>query len=45
VGLSLAWSGYRLSDATHCWHCHLDDTLFDAWFPSKALLKRIRGSG
>jgi hypothetical protein len=45
VGFSSVWSDYRLSDAIHCWHCHLDGVFFDAWFPSKALLKRIGGSG
>jgi hypothetical protein len=26
-------------------HCHPDDVLFDAWYPSKALLKRMRDYG
>jgi hypothetical protein len=31
-----------LSDARNRLRCHPDDVLFDAWSPSKALLKRIR---
>jgi Transposase DDE domain len=39
--LALAW----LSDACHGLRCHPDLVLFDAWYPSSALLKRIRDYG
>ncbi len=39
--LALAW----LSDARPRRHCHPDVVLFDAWYPSRALLKRIRDYG
>jgi hypothetical protein len=34
-----------LSDARNRLRCHPDFVLFDAWYPSKALLKRIRDYG
>ena len=34
-----------LSDARNRLHCHPDFVLFDAWYPSRALLKRIRDYG
>ena len=34
-----------LSYARHRWRCHPEYVLFDAWYPSKALLKRIRDYG
>jgi hypothetical protein len=34
-----------LSDARHRLRCHPDLVLFDAWYPSRALLKRIRDYG
>jgi hypothetical protein len=34
-----------LSDARHRWRCHPEYVLFDAWYPSKALLKRLRDDG
>jgi hypothetical protein len=39
--LALAW----LSDARNRLCCRPEYVLFDAWYPSKALLKRIRDSG
>ncbi len=35
----------RLSYARHRLHCHPDDVLFDAWYPARALLKRVRDYG
>jgi putative transposase len=34
-----------LSDARHRLRCHPEYVLFDAWYPSKALLKRVRAYG
>jgi hypothetical protein len=34
-----------LSYARNRLRCHPDDVLFDAWYPSKSLLKRIRDDG
>jgi hypothetical protein len=34
-----------LSHARHRWRCRPASVLFDAWYPSKALLKRIRDDG
>jgi hypothetical protein len=34
-----------LSYARNRLHCHSDSVLFDAWYPSRALLKRIRDYG
>jgi Transposase DDE domain len=34
-----------LSDARNRLRCHPEDGLFDAWYPSRALLKRIRDDG
>ena len=39
--LALEWLSY----ARHRWRCHPESVLFDAWYPSKALLKRIRDDG
>src|SRR5262249_42159887 len=39
--LALAW----LSDARNRRRCHPDFVLFEAWYPSRALLKRIRDYG
>jgi DDE superfamily endonuclease len=39
--LALAW----LSHARHHVHCRPAYVLFDAWYPSKALLKRVRDYG
>jgi hypothetical protein len=40
-GLALEWLGY----ARHRRRCRPADVLFDAWYPSKALLKRLRDDG
>jgi putative transposase len=39
--LALEWLSY----ARNRWRCHPEYVLFDAWYPSKALLKRIRDYG
>jgi hypothetical protein len=39
--LALEWLSY----ARHRLRCHPDDVLFDAWYPSRPLLKRIRDDG
>jgi hypothetical protein len=39
--LALAWLSY----ARNRLRCHPDVVLFDAWYPSRALLKRIRDDG
>jgi Transposase DDE domain len=41
IELALEW----LSSARHYLHCRPESVLFDAWYPAKRLLKRIRDDG